>query len=258
MVGGTGAPIRVNGIHPGIVGRQPVLGAQDRSAPEGTQAKTLSGAARATMADVERRSGLVPVGEPGRGRSVDLAVSTGAGRCVSAEVAVVGAGRMGGGDGAGRSARGRPPGALCGTAPLARAVDVAAAAGGGRSRGRLGRLAVGHGGRRGRSALADDAAVTETYTGPGGVAPALHEGQVILEMSTIAPHTIRDIRPAVEANGAALLDAPVSGSVCGRRTGLADGDGRRGRRRARARPAGRWTRSPRGSCTWGRSAPAPR
>ena len=32
-------------------------------------------------------------------------------------------------------------------------------------------------------------------------------------MSTIAPHTVRAIAPPIEARGAMLLDAPVSGSV---------------------------------------------
>jgi 3-hydroxyisobutyrate dehydrogenase-like beta-hydroxyacid dehydrogenase len=63
------------------------------------------------------------------------------------------------------------------------------------------------------SSLADDAAVLETYTGAAAAAEGLHDGQVVLEMSTIAPRTVREIRPAVEARGAALLDAPVSGSV---------------------------------------------
>ena len=63
------------------------------------------------------------------------------------------------------------------------------------------------------SSLADDASVLETYTRSGAAAEGLHDGQVVLEMSTIAPHTVREIRPAVEARGAALLDAPVSGSV---------------------------------------------
>lgn len=63
------------------------------------------------------------------------------------------------------------------------------------------------------SSLADDAAVLETYTGEGDAASALREGQVVLEMSTIAPRTIRSIAPAIEARGANLLDAPVSGSV---------------------------------------------
>lgn len=63
------------------------------------------------------------------------------------------------------------------------------------------------------SSLADDAAVLETYTGEVDAASAIREGQVVLEMSTIAPATVRRIRPAVEGRGASLLDAPVSGSV---------------------------------------------
>jgi 3-hydroxyisobutyrate dehydrogenase/2-hydroxy-3-oxopropionate reductase len=63
------------------------------------------------------------------------------------------------------------------------------------------------------SSLADDAAVLETYGAPAGVAAGLRDGQVVLEMSTIAPHTVRAIAPPIEARRAKLLDAPVSGSV---------------------------------------------
>jgi 3-hydroxyisobutyrate dehydrogenase-like beta-hydroxyacid dehydrogenase len=63
------------------------------------------------------------------------------------------------------------------------------------------------------SSLADDAAVTAAYTGPGGAVEGLGEGQVALEMSTIAPHTVTRLGPQVERTGASLLDAPVSGSV---------------------------------------------
>jgi 3-hydroxyisobutyrate dehydrogenase/2-hydroxy-3-oxopropionate reductase len=63
------------------------------------------------------------------------------------------------------------------------------------------------------SSLADDAAVKAVYTGDGGAATGLREGTVVLEMSTVAPRTVHEIRPAVEARRAALLDAPVSGSV---------------------------------------------
>ena len=42
---------------------------------------------------------------------------------------------------------------------------------------------------------------------------AFHDGQVVLEMSTIAPETVREIEPSVRRRGAMLLDAPVSGSV---------------------------------------------
>jgi 3-hydroxyisobutyrate dehydrogenase/2-hydroxy-3-oxopropionate reductase len=63
------------------------------------------------------------------------------------------------------------------------------------------------------SSLADDAAVKAVYTGADGAAAGLREGTVVLETSTIAPRTIHEIRPAIEGRGAALLDAPVSGSV---------------------------------------------
>jgi 3-hydroxyisobutyrate dehydrogenase/2-hydroxy-3-oxopropionate reductase len=63
------------------------------------------------------------------------------------------------------------------------------------------------------SSLADDAAVLETYTGSAGVAAGLHEGQIVLEMSTVAPRTVRLVGSLVEERGATLLDAPVSGSV---------------------------------------------
>jgi 3-hydroxyisobutyrate dehydrogenase/2-hydroxy-3-oxopropionate reductase len=60
------------------------------------------------------------------------------------------------------------------------------------------------------SSLADDTAVRDVYAElPAG----LRAGAVALEMSTIAPDTVREVAPAVEGAGAALLDAPVSGSV---------------------------------------------
>jgi 3-hydroxyisobutyrate dehydrogenase-like beta-hydroxyacid dehydrogenase len=61
--------------------------------------------------------------------------------------------------------------------------------------------------------LADDAAVTEAYSGPDGLAAGLHPGAIVLETSTVAPATVRGLAPLVEARDAALLDAPVSGSV---------------------------------------------
>ena len=63
------------------------------------------------------------------------------------------------------------------------------------------------------SILADDAAVRSSYLGADGLVEGLTEGKVVLEMSTIDPSTIAEIRPAVESGGAVLLDAPVSGSV---------------------------------------------
>jgi 3-hydroxyisobutyrate dehydrogenase-like beta-hydroxyacid dehydrogenase len=63
------------------------------------------------------------------------------------------------------------------------------------------------------SSLADDAAVTDVYGGPEGVAAGLRPGTVVLESSTIDPETVRGLAPAVEEREASLLDAPVSGSV---------------------------------------------
>jgi 3-hydroxyisobutyrate dehydrogenase-like beta-hydroxyacid dehydrogenase len=61
--------------------------------------------------------------------------------------------------------------------------------------------------------LADDAAVQASYGDPEGIAAGLRPGAVVLEMSTIDPRTVQAVRPLVEEQGAALLDAPVSGSV---------------------------------------------
>src|SRR5262245_19622264 len=58
------------------------------------------------------------------------------------------------------------------------------------------------------SSLADDAAVEAVYA---GAAEGFYEGQVVLEMSTIAPETVRVVEPLVRGRGATLLDSPVSG-----------------------------------------------
>jgi 3-hydroxyisobutyrate dehydrogenase/2-hydroxy-3-oxopropionate reductase len=61
--------------------------------------------------------------------------------------------------------------------------------------------------------LADDDAVRAAYAGDRGLAAGLRPGTVVLEMSTIAPQTVRELEPLVTTAGATLLDAPVSGSV---------------------------------------------
>ncbi len=63
------------------------------------------------------------------------------------------------------------------------------------------------------SSLADDRAVLDVYLGEEGAVQGAREGQVLLEMSTIAPATVRTVGGAVADRGATLLDAPVSGSV---------------------------------------------
>ncbi|WP_427924596.1 NAD(P)-dependent oxidoreductase [Streptomyces sp. cg40] len=61
--------------------------------------------------------------------------------------------------------------------------------------------------------LTDDTAVGEVYDGPDGILAGLREGATVLETSTVAPQTTRDLAPRVRARGATLLDAPMSGSV---------------------------------------------
>jgi 3-hydroxyisobutyrate dehydrogenase-like beta-hydroxyacid dehydrogenase len=79
------------------------------------------------------------------------------------------------------------------------------------------------------SSLADDRAVLDVYLGEEGAAQGAREGQVLLEMSTIAPATVRTVGGAVADRGATLLDAPVSGSVptvkSGELTIMVGGDG---------------------------------
>ncbi len=61
--------------------------------------------------------------------------------------------------------------------------------------------------------LADDAAVDAVYRGEDGVLAGLRPGAVVLETSTVDPDTVRALAPLVAEHEAALLDAPVSGSV---------------------------------------------
>jgi len=80
----------------------------------------------------------------------------------------------------------------------------------------------------GLTMLADGRAVEDTYRQPGGVLEGVHDGLVMLEMSTAEPHVARSLAPEVSARGGALLDAPVSGSVTlaesGKLTIMAGGD----------------------------------
>ncbi|MCX5250802.1 NAD(P)-dependent oxidoreductase [Streptomyces sp. NBC_00201] len=76
--------------------------------------------------------------------------------------------------------------------------------------------------------LADDTAVRQAYGGEDGIAAGLRPGTVVVETSTVAPDTVTALGPLVDKAGAALLDAPVSGSVSfveqGRLTVMAGGD----------------------------------
>jgi 3-hydroxyisobutyrate dehydrogenase/2-hydroxy-3-oxopropionate reductase len=63
------------------------------------------------------------------------------------------------------------------------------------------------------TSLANDHAVRSVYLGENGIVSGLRPGVVALEMSTIDPQVIIEVGHAVDAKGASLLDAPVSGSV---------------------------------------------
>jgi 3-hydroxyisobutyrate dehydrogenase-like beta-hydroxyacid dehydrogenase len=67
--------------------------------------------------------------------------------------------------------------------------------------------------------LTDDKAVQEVYLGAGGLLAGETAGRLLVEMSTIRTSTIHLLRPKVEASGAHLLDAPVSGTLAPAREG---------------------------------------
>lgn len=63
------------------------------------------------------------------------------------------------------------------------------------------------------SMVTDDAALGAVALGPDGIVAGLDAGSVYVEMSTASPAVTRELSAAVTARGAAMLDAPVSGST---------------------------------------------
>jgi 3-hydroxyisobutyrate dehydrogenase len=63
------------------------------------------------------------------------------------------------------------------------------------------------------SMVTDNAALRAVGLGPDGVVAGLRPGAVWVEMSTVSPAVTRELGQAVAARGAALIDAPVSGSA---------------------------------------------
>lgn len=63
--------------------------------------------------------------------------------------------------------------------------------------------------------LPDSPEVQAVVQGPDGILEALREGVTYIDMSTISPIVTREIAPLVEAKGAQMLDAPVSGGQKG-------------------------------------------
>lgn len=63
------------------------------------------------------------------------------------------------------------------------------------------------------SILFNDAAVNGVYLSTNGLLARQCSGRTFVEMSTIKPSTVRELARVAKARGAALVDAPVSGTV---------------------------------------------
>jgi 2-hydroxy-3-oxopropionate reductase len=67
--------------------------------------------------------------------------------------------------------------------------------------------------------LPDSPDVEQVYLGEDGVVAGAHEGQLLIDMSSIAPAVARAVDLAASHAGADALDAPVSGGDVGARDG---------------------------------------
>ena len=63
------------------------------------------------------------------------------------------------------------------------------------------------------SIVTNDPALEEVMFGPDGVLAGKHAGSIIIDMSTVSPHTSRRLFQAAREKGVAMIDAAVSGSV---------------------------------------------
>jgi len=70
------------------------------------------------------------------------------------------------------------------------------------------------------TSLPDDAALESVAAGPDGILAGLAAGKIWADMSTVSPRASRALSERVHALGAAMLDAPVSGSVPQVRAGV--------------------------------------
>jgi 3-hydroxyisobutyrate dehydrogenase-like beta-hydroxyacid dehydrogenase len=61
--------------------------------------------------------------------------------------------------------------------------------------------------------VTNTAALEAVISGPDGLLAGLGAGQVYIDMSTVSPAKSREVAAKVKAQGARMLDAPVSGSV---------------------------------------------
>jgi len=62
------------------------------------------------------------------------------------------------------------------------------------------------------SMIANNSALRAVTEGNDGIVAGLSTGKIYVEMSTVSPAAIRELAEQVEAKGAEMLDAPVSGS----------------------------------------------
>jgi 3-hydroxyisobutyrate dehydrogenase-like beta-hydroxyacid dehydrogenase len=63
------------------------------------------------------------------------------------------------------------------------------------------------------TSLPDDAALEATASGADGILAGIGEGKVWVDVSTVSPRVSRRLAQRAREQGAAVLDAPVSGSV---------------------------------------------
>jgi 3-hydroxyisobutyrate dehydrogenase-like beta-hydroxyacid dehydrogenase len=69
------------------------------------------------------------------------------------------------------------------------------------------------------SMVTDDGALSAIADGPDGIVAGLRPGSLYIDMSTVGPQASRELAARVSAAGAAMVDAPVSGSVPAARDG---------------------------------------
>ena len=67
--------------------------------------------------------------------------------------------------------------------------------------------------------VSDTAAMEEVVLGRGGVVETIHSGAILIDSSTISPAASRKLAGHLGARGAAMLDAPVTGSKHGAEKG---------------------------------------
>ena len=63
------------------------------------------------------------------------------------------------------------------------------------------------------TSVPNDGVLEDVASGPDGILAGLAAGKVWVDLSTVSPQVSRDLAQQVRERGAAMLDAPVSGSV---------------------------------------------